>query len=384
MDPNASGSAAPGKDDLDVLMKKLGLREEDLDDVVYEDEPPPPATATRWLAIARVHTDREFRDFWFYKNMRTAWDTAQEVKFRSLDDNMYTVQFSCLGDWDKVMDGGPWTFRGNPVLLAPYDGFTKPSEIALNTFKVWIQIHDLPDGFKPMLESLASKVGEVIVAENRSNDFSGNFFRVRIKCDVRRPLKNAVSMVKANKRQIFLVKYERLPDWCALCGMLGHLHTEHGDGVHSPEALVFKDLKATWSMRMTGSGRTRGRGAGRGRGRGDREVYQEDLSIPEHNTHDGTERNMLVITDHSRKRDIEAQVGLEKSEEGHVANIVNALVNQFQSGSPVGNVPPSPPPKREPKRVRTTDGDEVMEGQETNGKINLNLAGSMEGHRQDQ
>jgi hypothetical protein len=70
---------------------------------------------------------------------------------------------------------------------------------------------------------MAPKLGEVIVAENRSNDFSGNFFRVRIKCDVRRPLKNAVSMVKANKRQIFLVKYERLPDWCALCGMLGHL-----------------------------------------------------------------------------------------------------------------------------------------------------------------
>jgi hypothetical protein len=159
---------------------------------------------------------------------------------------------------------------------------------------------------------------------------------------------------------------------------------EHGDGVHSPEALVFKDLKATWSMRMTGSDRTRGRGAGRGRGRGDREVYQEDLSNPEHNTQDGTVGNVLVITDHSRKRDIEGQVGLEKSEEGPVANVVNALVNQFQSGSPVGNVPPSPPPKREPKRVRTTDGDEVMEGQETNGKINLNLAGSMEGHRQDQ
>jgi hypothetical protein len=54
------------------MIKKLGLREEDLDDVVYEDESLPPTEAPRWLAIARVHTDHEFSNFWFYKNPRTA------------------------------------------------------------------------------------------------------------------------------------------------------------------------------------------------------------------------------------------------------------------------------------------------------------------------
>jgi hypothetical protein len=107
-----SGSGASGKSDLDSMMKRLGLREEDLDDVVFEDQSPPPVDATRWLAIARVHTDHEFSDFWFFKNMRSAWDLAQEVKFRSLENNLFTMQFSCLGDWEKVMDGGPWVFRG--------------------------------------------------------------------------------------------------------------------------------------------------------------------------------------------------------------------------------------------------------------------------------
>jgi hypothetical protein len=145
--------------------------------VVYEDESPPPAEATRCLAIAKVCTDRGFSDFWFYKNMRTAWDLAQEVKFRSLENNLYTMQFSCLGDWDKVMEGGPWTFRGHPVLMVAYDGFTKPSEIELNTFKIWIQIHDIQDGYKPMLEALASKVGEVVPSEPASTDFSCNFLQ---------------------------------------------------------------------------------------------------------------------------------------------------------------------------------------------------------------
>jgi hypothetical protein len=91
MDPSASESGGSGKDTLEEMMLKLRLKEEDLDDIVFEDESPPPAEATRWLAIARVHTEREFSDFWFYKNMRTAWDLAQEVKFRSLEDNMFTM-----------------------------------------------------------------------------------------------------------------------------------------------------------------------------------------------------------------------------------------------------------------------------------------------------
>jgi hypothetical protein len=56
-----------------------------------------------------------------------------------------------------------------------YDGFTKPSEIELNTFKIWIKIHDLPDDFKPMIGALATKVGEVIASEPISNDFLGIF-----------------------------------------------------------------------------------------------------------------------------------------------------------------------------------------------------------------
>uniref|UniRef100_A0ACD6ABP0 Uncharacterized protein n=1 Tax=Avena sativa TaxID=4498 RepID=A0ACD6ABP0_AVESA len=208
MDPRAACSSDKGKTNLESMMEKLGLGEEDLDDVIYEEQAPPPVETTRWLAIARVHTDREFSDFWFYKSMRMAWNLAQEVKFRALEGNRFTIQLSCLGDWDKVMEGGPWTFRDHPVLLEEYDGFTKSSEVELFTFKIWIQIHDLPDGYKPMLKVLAGKVGEVIHTEPTTGDFSGNFFRVRIKYDVRKPLKIVVSMIRGGQRQLFLVKYE--------------------------------------------------------------------------------------------------------------------------------------------------------------------------------
>ncbi|KAM3273731.1 hypothetical protein ACQJBY_043123 [Aegilops geniculata] len=192
--------------------------------------------------------------------MRSAWDTAQEVKFKPLENNLYTVQFSCLGDWERVMNDGPWNFRGDAVLIRPYDGITPPSTIKLETIDIWIQIHDVPDLYAHLVTPLAAKVGEILFSEPPSNDFVGNFYRVWVRLNVLKPLKNAVTMVRDGKRQIYRVKYERLPDWCAVCGMLGHQFKEHGSGIHPPSALVFKDLRASWFMRS-------GRGPGEGRGR---------------------------------------------------------------------------------------------------------------------
>ena len=164
--------------------------------------------------------------------MRSAWNTTQVAKFKALDDNLYTVKFSCLGYWERVMQDGPWNFRGDAVIIAPYDGISKPSTVKLETIDIRIQIHDVPDLYSHLVTPLAAKVGEVLFAEAPSHDFVGNFHRVWVRINVLKPLKNAISMIREGKRQIYKVKYEKLPDWCAVCGMLGHLFKEHGNGIH--------------------------------------------------------------------------------------------------------------------------------------------------------
>lgn len=268
---SGSASAEPADtDEVAALMAELGLREEDLDDVVYDEKEAPPEAA-RWIALARVHTAKTYSQFWFFRNMRATWDLAQEVQFKPLEENLYTIQFSCLGDWERVTQDGPWHFRGDAVILKPYDGLAKPSTVQLDTIEIWVQIHDVPPLYGHLVPPLASKIGEVLYAEPQSQDFSGNFHRVWVRIDVNKPLKNAVSMIREGKRQIYRVKYEKLPDWCAVCGMMGHLFKEHGSGIHPPSALVFKDLRASWVMRTgQGPGGGRGRRGGRRGGRGGR------------------------------------------------------------------------------------------------------------------
>ena len=86
------------------------------------------------------------------------------------------------------MEEGPWNFKGKAVVLAEYDGYTKPSLIKLETIEIWLQGHDLPDGFNPLLGSLAKKVGELVYTKPKNQDFEGNFYRARIKLNVCKPV----------------------------------------------------------------------------------------------------------------------------------------------------------------------------------------------------
>ncbi|XP_044952753.1 uncharacterized protein LOC123402855 [Hordeum vulgare subsp. vulgare] len=167
------------------------------------------------------------------------------------------MRFNC----ERVTQGGPWNFRGNPVIIAPYDGYSKPSSIEftpydgyskpstieLFTFAIWARIIDLSLAYHGKVKALASKLDDFVDAEPSSFDFEGNFYRVRVRLDVCKPLKKAISLIRGGQREIFAVRYERLPDWCQVCGMMGHEFKEHGDGVHSPVALVFKNLR--WGTR---------------------------------------------------------------------------------------------------------------------------------------
>lgn len=126
------------------------------------------------------------------------------------------------------MQNGPWNIRGDAVIMTPYDGVTKPSLIKLDTLEIWIQIHDVPDLYAHLVQPLAAKVGEVLFAEPQSQDYTRNFYHVCVRIDVNKPLKNVVFMIWDGKRQICRVKYKRLHDGCAICGMLGQLYKEHG------------------------------------------------------------------------------------------------------------------------------------------------------------
>ena len=58
MADKASCSKTVDLEDVAEMMEMLGLEEADLDDVVFEDQGASPPDSIRWMALARVHTEK--------------------------------------------------------------------------------------------------------------------------------------------------------------------------------------------------------------------------------------------------------------------------------------------------------------------------------------
>jgi hypothetical protein len=117
----AEGSGSKKDEHLGDLLQRLGIDDDEIDDLVFEDQEDVPREGIKWMALVKLHTVNFFSPQTFEQHMRTAWSPAKEVKFRPLEDNMFTIQCSCLGDWLKVTKGGPWLFRQNVVTIEEYD-----------------------------------------------------------------------------------------------------------------------------------------------------------------------------------------------------------------------------------------------------------------------
>lgn len=223
------------------------------------------------MGLFRVHTTRPFSHAALLNQMRNAWSSAQGVTFSIKGPNLFLVQCHCLGDWKRIMEGGPWLFQKAVVVIQEYDGYSDVSEFKLNKLPVWARIKGLPDGLtrkKELAEKVAGKVGEppftVIVNEGRINPAST--LRTRVYLDVNKPLVRFVPItLKGSKR--YKVFYEKLPDFCFVCGLMGHLAEECGDGVHDPMSFEWGEW-LIWEPEPPNDRPFTGRGGGDMGGRG--------------------------------------------------------------------------------------------------------------------
>ncbi|XBI35076.1 hypothetical protein VPH35_120814 [Triticum aestivum] len=245
LDPNSAmsgGASAAANAVLEEFFDQLDLNDEEFHDVEIDEEDPEIKECVRWLALSRVHTDKNFSPAAFYKDMRAAWNPAQRVRFRPVGPNRFVVQASCLGDWERMMMQGPWLFRNMAVLMCPYDGFTKADDVVCDHMPIWLQIHKLPDPYcrQGIVERLLKGAGEILEMRLNGNT-RGDYVRVRVNHDIKQPLTKFVSIVRAQERQVYLVRYEKLARFCSFCGRIGHEHKECGSGVHEKKNLKFGD-----------------------------------------------------------------------------------------------------------------------------------------------
>ncbi|EEE51985.1 hypothetical protein OsJ_33665 [Oryza sativa Japonica Group] len=211
-----------------------GVIDEEDDDavevVLEEDEI---AKAGQWTILAHFYSLRAPNTSALFEDMRRAWRLRADMSFKSLRDNLFIITFSAEGDYNFMLQGGPWIHRGDALLVAEFDGLTCPSKILLNSVPIWVRIYDLPlvlmiQARGKLYGSKLSNVREVDVVTDGLNKY--DFFRIRVDLPVNHPLKAKIAIkVAVQGKEVtrsFDLRYERVPHFCFICGFLGHSDKE--------------------------------------------------------------------------------------------------------------------------------------------------------------
>jgi hypothetical protein len=318
--------------------------------------------------------------------MRSAWNSAKEVSWRKIEDNLFTIQFTCLGDWNKAMFQGPWFFRNQALIIEEYDGFANPRTVVLDKITVWAQVWKLPDLClkEPIIKGMCRSMGEVLEVQIKlPTGFVGPFVRIRVKLHIDKKLIRFVPLTKDKKKEWYQIKYEKLPTFCFQCGLIGHWHEECGAGEHDPSKFEWGDFILADSVRGLNRGRGSGRGfePGRGGGRGSefgrapfmgrgrgREGVNSTLDItkPRADDEKGRSEDTDMEVDWLRKRRVNSD-GQNSNPNvlaitGNTTTVAN-MVGIFDGEAEKGSVEGTPGKVQVQKRSRT---DEV-----TNSNTNL-------------
>ncbi|KAM6543154.1 hypothetical protein CsatB_007601 [Cannabis sativa] len=202
------------------------LEEDDLEAVPVGNEGEEEGIDDRWCLVGRFLSNRMI-DFDKMQNiLASLWQPGMGMFVKKLDDNRFLFQFYHEVDILRVINGSPWTFDRMQLIIQRLPVGGDSNLIQLNHLEMWIQIHDVKSGCmtEGTVRGVANTLGKFI--ESDPKNFIGvwrDYLRVRVTLDIRKALRRRIKLTRDDGSWFWVhFKYERVPTFCFICGLIGH------------------------------------------------------------------------------------------------------------------------------------------------------------------
>jgi 14-3-3 protein epsilon len=190
--------------------------------------------------------------------MADLWKPVKGVTIKEATQGVFLFHFAHPLDMEAVLNGGPWTFDNNMLILEQVHLGVQIEQIPLFHVTMWVQVHNLPTGLMKATvgEKLANYIGVFVdYDKNNNSSFWRQYMRIRVRIDVRQPLKKDTK-VKNREGEWCTVnfKYEKLGIFCFLCGIMGHAENK----CELRYAMEQDDGRRDWSVEIRAENRRQG------------------------------------------------------------------------------------------------------------------------------
>ncbi|KAL0432446.1 UNVERIFIED_CONTAM: hypothetical protein Slati_2578900 [Sesamum latifolium] len=195
-----------------------------------------------FFIVGRLVSSKSFHPEALHTTLRSVFNPVRGMDFKLIEGERFLLKFFHILDRNRVLERCPWAYEKNLLVLSPVEAIDDPITIELNWCDFHIHIHGLPLGkmTRDVAAFIGNKLGKFKEVDLDSNgEVWGSSVRIRVSIDITKPLKCALKLrTVLGDEQLVTFTYERLPNFCYLCGVLGHLsrqcETQLHDGFCDP------------------------------------------------------------------------------------------------------------------------------------------------------
>jgi hypothetical protein len=213
-------------DDIDQLCSKISLTDgEKVGISITEGEVEEVRKKGELCLVGRLWSEKKTNKEAFKSVLSGIWRLRGRVFFKEIQDNLWLFEFTKADDKRRVLEGRPWSFDRQMIVINDFDGKITPSQMVFTHSPFWIQVHDMP--LLCMSKTVGTKIGNSLgeledVDMARDGEGWGRCLRLRVTIDLTKPLERGRALKLGDKSNWVMFKYEKLPLFCFHCGRIVH------------------------------------------------------------------------------------------------------------------------------------------------------------------